>query len=230
MKKRDINLLESVAMTKVKKNSSSTVALMAVAVLVLVGMMVYLFASAKLEIAKYDDMLKDLEQQLGRENELIQKEQEYEQLKNEYYNQVNQVISIIAPNISAGDRVKIASGFMKILDTYRASHQTAGEDDIKITAITMSEDTITLTCASKNHVDAWDFADFMAGNEVAGEDEQTLAQTILNRELFDDVELNFPGLPAEPGEEEAGEGEATDTETYPINFVLTFNIHWEELI
>ena len=56
-KKRDINLLESLNQSNKKKSSSSMTAVLAVAIIVLIGAMVFLFASAKVQTSKNNEII-----------------------------------------------------------------------------------------------------------------------------------------------------------------------------
>ena len=63
MAKRDINLLESLNQATKKKSSSSMTAIIAFGIVVLVGVMIFLFATAKVNIAKNQDVIDDLDKQ-----------------------------------------------------------------------------------------------------------------------------------------------------------------------
>ena len=76
-KKRDINLLESLNQSTKKKSSSSMTAIMAFGIVVLVGVMVFLFASAKVQTSKNNEIIADLDNQLAKEDQVIQLEEAY---------------------------------------------------------------------------------------------------------------------------------------------------------
>lgn len=215
MAKRDINLLDSLNQSTKKKSSSSMTAIIAVGVVALVGVMLFLFISAKVDIAKNQDIIDDYNEQLKKEDQVVALEQQYAQTKQEYTERVAQVISVVYPNQSAEQRVKMSSDFINLLFHYAETHtETAGGVDpaISIQSINISESSVSLNYQTKNHEDALAFAEFMSG--VQDNDESRK-----NKDRFSNVAYNFPGLPVE--------GNGTE---YTISMNLSFNINWEAFV
>lgn len=207
-KKRDINLLESLNQSNKKKSSSSMTAILAVAIIVLIGAMVFLFASAKVQTSKNNEIIADLDNQLAKEDEVAQLEQEYINAQNEYASKISAVIGAVYPNLTATQAKKISSTFYNIVFGYAADNQDhEGNPAVKISSYTLSGTEVSLTCATNNHEDAWQFVRFLAGRLDTDESRQNLL-------YFSNVEANYPGLPADVGAE------------YGIAFSLTFNVNW----
>ncbi len=215
MAKRDINLLESLNQSTKKKSSSSMTAIIAVGMVALVGIMVFLFVSAKVEIAKNQDLIDEYNKQLEREDEIVKLEEQYAQTKQEYTDRVSQVISVVYPNQSAEQRIKMSSDFINLLFNYAETHtETAGGLDpaISIQSLSISDNSVSLSYMTKNHEDALAFAEFMSGVQDNEESRK-------NKERFSNVAYNFPGLPVE--------GDGTE---YTISMNLSFNINWEAFV
>lgn len=208
-KKRDINLLESLNQSTKKKSSSSMTAIMAFGIVVLVGVIVFLFASAKVNISKNQDVIDDLDKQLGKENEVVQLEQQYAQAQQEYSNKIIDVISIVYPNKTAVEKEKISSMFFNLIFDYvQNNDDLEGNDTLKISSIIIDTSSITLSCGTNEYDYAWHFTRFLAGELDTDESKKNLL-------YFSNVEANYPGLPSD-----SGDGE------YSINFTLKFNVNW----
>lgn len=215
MAKRDINLLESLNQSTKKKSSSSMTAILAVGIIALVGVMVFLFASAKVEIAKNQALIDDYNEQLKKEDQVAALEQQYAATKQEYTDKVSAVISVVYPNQTAEERIKMSSDFINLLFHYAETHvETAGGADpaILISSINITESSASMTYQTKNHEDALAFAEFMSGVQDNDESKK-------NKDRFSNVAYNFPGLPVE------GSGEE-----YTITMNLSFNINWEAFV
>lgn len=218
MAKRDINLLESLNQSTKKKSSSSMTAILIIGVVALVGVMVFLFVTAKVDIANNQALIDDYNKQLEKESQVAELEKQYAQLKQEYSDKIQQVISVVYPNQTAEQRIKMSSEFINLLFDYQANHQVSkpvdGDVDsaIKIESINITEQNISMVYMTKNHEDALAFAEFMAGVQDNEESRK-------NKERFSNVAYNFPGLPVE------GDGKE-----YTITMNLSFNINWEAFV
>lgn len=208
-KKRDINLLESLNQSTKKKSSSSMTAIMAFGIVVLIGAMVFLFASAKVQVSKNNEVLDDLNEQLSKEEDVIKLEEAYAKAQQEYMSKISDVIASVYPNKSAIETAKMSSMFMSLLFDYIENTDDAmGENTIKVTNMKFTSSTVTLLCGTNTYSDGWHFIRFLAGELDTEESKKNLL-------YFSGVEENYPGFPSSTGEGE-----------YGISFTLKFNVNW----
>ena len=208
-KKRDINLLESLNQSTKKKSSSSMTAIMAFGIVVLVGVMVFLFASAKVQTSKNNEIIADLDNQLAKEDQVIQLEEAYAQAQQEYMSKISDVIASVYPNKSALEAAKMSSMFLNVLFDYiENTDDLDGNNTIKVTNMAFTSSTITLLCGTNSYSDGWNFIRFLAGELDTEESKKNLL-------YFSGVEENYPGFPSA-----VGNGE------YGITFTLKFNVNW----
>lgn len=209
-KKRDINLLESLNQSTKKKSSSSMTAILVFAIVVLVGVMVFLFASAKVQTSKNNEIIADLDNQLAKEEQVVQLEQAYLQAQSEYQSKISSVIAAVYPNMSAVQASKMSSMFCNLLFDYVDNNDDAeGEPTIQVNSISFANDsTITLSCGTNSYADGWNFIRFLAGELDTEESKKNLL-------YFSGVEDNYPGFPV-----------SVEDAEYGISFVLKFKVNW----
>lgn len=233
MLRRDINLLYSLTQATKKKSSSNLMLVLIVGVVLIVGLMTFLFVDAKMTVEKNQAVVDDLDSKLGQTSLLAQKQQEYNALKTAYQNAIVEAISELAPQQYAYAGAKMSR---TLIDVIMISDD-AGLPvfDVEITQLIISGNTITLQCSSKTGGDgdydcydkAWDFVDYLAGNELSADN--PLSATVIggvalndliaaNENYFTGVEENYSGLPTKP--ENAEES---------ISFNVKFTVNWEAL-
>lgn len=217
MRRRDINLLFSLTQANKKKNSSTMTALVVIGALVIVALIVFLFVTAKLNVAKNNDIIADLDKKLQTEADVAAKEQEYQQLLATYKGQLNTVISIIYPGIDALNTSKMSEDFLSALNKF---NELSADQPVKINSITITNSTvanqISLTCSTKNYTDAWAYVDFLSGKQTQYVSDEINAEAPKNSEYFYGVMASYSGVPAE--------GEEPDA--YDVEVTLSFTVNW----
>ena len=184
-------------------------AIMAFGIVVLVGVMVFLFASAKVQTSKNNEIIADLDNQLAKEDQVIQLEEAYAQAQQEYMSKISDVIASVYPNKSALEAAKMSSMFLNVLFDYiENTDDLDGNNTIKVTNMAFTSSTITLLCGTNSYSDGWNFIRFLAGELDTEESKKNLL-------YFSGVEENYPGFPSA-----VGDGE------YGITFTLKFNVNW----
>ncbi len=218
MLRKDINLLYSFAQSGKKKNSSNMLIVIISAVVLIVGLMTFLFVNAKMNVAKNKEILSDLEQKLEQTDRLSQLQAQYNELKSAYETAIAEVIAEVAPGQFTDDAGKISAKLIDVL------MPTAADGSIyfavEIGSISIAGNMINIECAVSDYITAWDFTDYLAGNVLADAKYEELAGEIVKNKLrFSAVEENYPGLPQKPADGETGGS---------IDFVLKFTVDWEE--
>lgn len=233
MLRRDINLLYSLTQATKKKSSSNLMLVLVVGVVLIVGLMTFLFVNAKMTVDKNQAVIDDLDAKLGQTSVLAQKQKEYNELKTAYQNAIVSAIAELAPQQYAYAGAKMSR---TLIDVIMISDD-AGLPvfDVEITQLIISGNTITLQCTSKtgDSVDydcydkAWDFVDYLAGNKLSADN--PLSATVIggvalndliaaNGNYFTGVEENYSGLPTKPENVEES-----------ISFNVKFTVNWEAL-
>ena len=221
MLRRDINLLYSLTQATKKKSSSNLMLVLVVGVVLIVGLMTFLFVNAKMTVDKNQAVIDDLDAKLGQTSVLAQK------------NAIVSAIAELAPQQYAYAGAKMSKTLIDVL----MLTDDAGTPVFKvdITQLIISGNSITLQCSSKTGTDAdydcydkaWDFVDYLAGNALA--DDNPLAATVVggvaindlvlkNADYFTGVEDNYSGLQTKP-----------DNPEESISFNVKFSVNWEAL-
>lgn len=223
MLRRDINLLYSLTQATKKKSSSNLMLVLVVGVVLIVGLMTFLFVNAKMTVEKNQAVVDDLDSKLSQTNTLSALRKKYDELKKAYSNDVSEVIAELAPQQYAIAGVKMSETLLDVL-MLTDDEGTPVFIDVEITQILISSSSISLACAVTDYNSAWDFVDYLAGNH-ANIDSSLTAMTIggktfeelteQNAMYFADVESNYSGLPTKS---ENGE---------PMEFSLYFSVRWE---
>ena len=214
MLRRDINLLYSLTQATKKKSSSNLMLVLVVGVVLIVGLMTFLFVNAKMTVDKNQAVIDDLDNKLGQSSVLAQKQKEYSALKNTYETQLTAVISELAPQQYMTDSAKMSGTLVDVI----MPEDDGGLPlfDVSVTQLVLSGNALSMTCRVTNYKAAWDFVDYLAGQPLA--DRPELDEKIAaNAGYFSGVESNYSGLPALP----------SDGET--IEFTLKFEVKWEAL-
>lgn len=244
MRRKDINLLYSLTQETKKKSSSNMMIAMIAGVVIIVGLMTFLFVNAKINLANNQDLLNDLQNKIDQTDQLSSLQKKYNEMKAAYESDIAEVIAEIMPGQFTAKADKISKTFIDILMlTDKEDATDAGFDaddvpdrvfDVDIRSIAISGEQVTVECAVSNYLAAWDFADYLAGNKLA--DYPALDALIAqNAVYFTDVEKNYPGLPQKPATEpttppdEGGEGTVEPTEPEKMTFTLKFNVNWEAM-
>ncbi len=242
MRRKDINLLYSLTQESKKKNSSNMLLIMIAGVIVIVGLMTFLFVNAKLNVSNNQSMLKEIEDKITQTDRLSVLQKQYNDMKSAYESDIAEVIAEIMPGQFTSSSAKISKKFVDILmltDKEDATDNGFDKDDIAdrvfdvdIKSIAINGDEVTVECAVEDYIAAWDFADYLAGNKL--EEYPALDALIAaNVIYFSGVEENYPGLPQKPVEVPAGDegegGDAEQQEPEKIGFTLKFVVNWEAL-
>lgn len=244
MRRKDINLLYSLTQETKKKSSSNMMIAMIAGVVIIVGLMTFLFVNAKINLANNQDLLGDLQNKIDQTDQLSTLQKKYNEMKAAYESDIAEVIAEIMPGQFTAKADKISKTFIDILMlTDKEDETDAGFDaddvpdrvfDVDIRSIAISGEQVTVECAVSDYLAAWDFADYLAGNKLA--DYPALDALIAqNAVYFTDVEKNYPGLPQKPATEpvtppdEGGEGTVEPTEPEKMTFTLKFNVNWEAM-
>lgn len=233
MLRRDINLLYSLTQATKKKSSSNLMLVLVVGVVLIVGLMTFLFVDAKMTVEKNQSVIDDLDAKLGQTSVLAQKQKEYNELKTAYQNAIVSAIAELAPQQYAYAGAKMSKTLIDVL----MLTDDAGLPvfDVEITQLIISGNTITLQCTSKtgDSVDydcydkAWDFVDYLAGNKLSADNPLSAAVIggvalndliAANGNYFTGVEENYSGLPTKPENVEES-----------ISFNVKFTVNWEAL-
>ena len=233
MLRRDINLLYSLTQATKKKSSSNLMLILIVGVVLIVGLMTFLFVNAKMTVDKNQAVIDDLDAKLGQTSVLAQKQKEYNELKTAYQNAIVSAIAELAPQQYAYAGAKMSKTLIDVL----MLTDDAGLPvfDVEITQLIISGNTITLQCTSKtgDSVDydcydkAWDFVDYLAGNKLSADNPLSAAVIggvalndliAANGNYFTGVEENYSGLPTKPENVEES-----------ISFNVKFTVNWEAL-
>ena len=233
MLRRDINLLYSLTQATKKKSSSNLMLVLVVGVVLIVGLMTFLFVDAKMTVEKNQAVVDDLDSKLGQTSVLAQKQKEYNELKTAYQNAIVSAIAELAPQQYAYVGAKMSKTLIDVL----MLTDDAGLPvfDVEITQLIISGNTITLQCTSKtgDSVDydcydkAWDFVDYLAGNKLSADNPLSAAVIggvalndliAANGNYFTGVEENYSGLPTKPENVEES-----------ISFNVKFTVNWEAL-
>lgn len=233
MLRRDINLLYSLTQATKKKSSSNLMLVLVVGVVLIIGLMTFLFVDAKMTVEKNQSVIDDLDAKLGQTSVLAQKQKEYNELKTAYQNAIVSAIAELAPQQYAYAGAKMSKTLIDVL----MLTDDAGLPvfDVEITQLIISGNTITLQCTSKtgDSVDydcydkAWDFVDYLAGNKLSADNPLSAAVIggvalndliAANGNYFTGVEENYSGLPTKPENVEES-----------ISFNVKFTVNWEAL-
>ena len=222
MLRRDINLLYSLTQATKKKSSSNMMLILIVGVVLIIGLMTFLFVDAKMTVEKNQSL------KLGQSAILAQKQKEYNELKALYEKSITEIISELSPQQYALTGAKMSKTLVDVLmltDTEQdgVDADYDGDDiadavfDVEIAQLVISGNIINLECRVEDYVAAWDFVDYLAGNKIAARPALD-ALVEKNKLYFVDVESNYSGLPTAP----SAEGEK-------IDFTLKFSVNWEAL-
>ena len=233
MLRRDINLLYSLTQATKKKSSSNLMLVLVVGVVLIVGLMTFLFVDAKMTVDKNQAVIDDLDAKLGQTSVLAQKQKEYNELKTAYQNAIVSAIAELAPQQYAYAGAKMSKTLIDVL----MLTDDAGTPVFKvdITQLIISGNSITLQCSSKTGTDAdydcydkaWDFVDYLAGNKLSADNPLSAAVIggvalndliAANGNYFTGVEENYSGLPTKPENVEES-----------ISFNVKFTVNWEAL-
>lgn len=228
MLRRDINLLYSLTQATKKKSSSNLMLVLVVGVVLIIGLMTFLFVDAKMTVEKNQSLLDDINGKLGQSAILAQKQKEYNELKALYEKSITEIISELSPQQYALTGAKMSKTLVDVLmltDTEQdgVDADYDGDDiadavfDVEIAQLVISGNIINLECRVEDYVAAWDFVDYLAGNKIAARPALD-ALVEKNKLYFVDVESNYSGLPTAP----SAEGEK-------IDFTLKFSVNWEAL-
>lgn len=214
MLRRDINLLYSLTQATKKKSSSNLMVVLVVGVVLIVGLMTFLFVNAKLTVEKNQSVIDDLDAKLGQSSTLSQKQKEYNELKNTYETQLTAVISELAPQQYMLDGAKMSKTLIDVIMPEDATGTALFA--VSVSQLVLSGNALSMTCNVTDYKSAWDFVDYLAGVPLA--DRPELDEAIAaNKNYFSGVESNYSGLPALPSDGEK------------IEFTLKFEVKWEAL-
>lgn len=207
--KKDINFLVSLAQAEKRKSSSTMTIVMVACGVIIIGLIVFLFVSAKVDLARKQDVLDDLNQRLEQQDNLAALEQEYAQYQALYLSQVVDVMSQVYPNLKADGAVKMSSNFLHSLYRYNELHPEAeGAVPVQIDMIRVDGDLVAIECSVKTYEDAWNYVTFLAGK---GTDPDSAKYS----EYFSGVLDGYSGLPVEG-----------DPAEYTVRFSLNFRANW----
>ena len=229
--KKDIDLLSGFNEAKGKKSSSNSTVIMIAGVLIIIGLMVFLFVSAKMEIKDKEDIIAGLDSQLSQEGYISQMEQKLETDKATYQALLTEVVKEVNSGKLQDQSAKISSKILEVIyDNYVMQKGADGEYKVKIDFISIDAGKLSMRCSTRNYQDAWDFVDYLRGTlrveppaegatEVeiqAYEARKTKIEA--NALYFSKIIDSYPGLPVE--------GDGKD---YNIGFALNIDVNWEAM-
>ena len=229
--KKDIDLLGGFNEAKDKKSSSNTSLILMVGVLAIIGVMVFMFVTAKMEIKDKEDLIagnKQAYEDLKAQNNVDKIKGEIQENDEKYRNLVLEALKEIHSAEIQDHSAEISSKFLDILyKNYCRLKDDDGDEKVHITSLNVDGGKVTLSCEVKDYLEAWDFVHYLCGTleierpPFGSTDEEIQAYRDrvdairANAIYFEGVPDNYPGLPEE------GKGE-----DYEIMFSLNFTVLW----
>lgn len=247
---KDINLLYSMTQASKKKSSSNLALVLIVLGLAIIGIMIFLFATAKVNIANNQKLLDELNDKLSQQDELVILQSKYNKMKTEYEGMISQVVADLYPDLNASTYGKMSSGFIAIVFDYvDATSVTSTTDepvlddqgnptgethpvttithDVMIRSLEVQGASVTMACSVSEYEAAWAFVDYLEGIAIDAtrpnlDNPDTLAA------LQAQLEKNKVALSGVMAEYPGLPPVDADNQ-YNVNFTLKFTVNWAEV-